>query len=76
MVGVVTVVALVAIVVIVAVTVAVVVIVVMVSIVVMVVVAVEEKTMIYFNAPGQKKAYPIKELMKELFTPEKQDNKT
>ena len=30
---------------------------------------------IYFNAPGQEKAYPMKELMKELFTPENQDNK-
>ena len=31
--------------------------------------------MLYFNAPGQEKAYPMKELMKELFTPENQDNK-
>ena len=32
--------------------------------------------MLYFNAPGQEKAYTMKELMKELFTPKNQDNKT
>ena len=37
--------------------------------------SIEEKTMLFFNAPGQEKAYPMKELMKELFTPENQDNK-
>ena len=37
--------------------------------------SIEEKTMCYFNAPGQEKAFPMKELMKELFTPENQDNK-
>ena len=31
--------------------------------------------MCYFNAPGQEKAFPMKELMKELITPENQDNK-
>ena len=74
-VGVVTAVALVAIVLIIAVTVVVVVLVVMVSVMVMAVVAVKEKTMLYFNAPGQEKVYPMKELMKELFTPKNQDNK-
>ena len=36
---------------------------------------IEKKTMFYFNSPGQDKAHPMKELMKELFTPEDQDNK-
>ena len=31
--------------------------------------------MLYFNAPEQEKAYPMKESMKELFTPENQNNK-
>ena len=31
--------------------------------------------MCYFNAPGKDKAHPMKELVKELFTPEDQDNK-
>ena len=31
--------------------------------------------MLCFNAPGQEKADPMKELMKELFTHENQDNK-
>ena len=31
--------------------------------------------MLYFNAPGQEKAHPMKELTKGLFTTENQDNK-
>ena len=31
--------------------------------------------MCYFNTPGKDKAHPMKELVKELFTPEDQDNK-
>ena len=37
--------------------------------------SIEDRTMYYFNAPGQDKAHPMKELMKELFAPEDQDNK-
>ena len=37
--------------------------------------SIEEKMMLCFNAPGQEKADPMKELMKELFTHENQDNK-
>ena len=37
--------------------------------------ATEEKAMLYINLPGQEKAHPMKELAKELFTLEDQDNK-
>ena len=36
---------------------------------------IEEKTMYYFNSPGQEKVHPMKELINELLTPEDQDNK-
>ena len=37
--------------------------------------SIEDRTMYYFNAPGQEKAPPMNELMKELFAPEDQNNK-
>ena len=37
--------------------------------------SIEDRTMYNFNAPGQEKAHLMKELMKELFAPEDQDNK-